>query len=640
MLFIVQDKSGSMNQPANPSCTNCPTKWTDAKNAVTQLVGQFSNRFRFGLALYPRDSATFNCTTGSVVSTVPATASQVQAAYNAATPGGGTSTAASLTAVRNHLQSLNLDEPAYVLLITDGLPNCNLGLNPNSCTASTPGCENNSCGLGAKDCLDNVATAAAAAALKNAGHKVYVVGFGSQATSANNLAVLNSVAAAGGTGSAYSANDQASLTAALNAIGYNASTCCKDACTAGTSFCTASGGVQTCKVDQAIGCTTWTTSPCAARSWCANGSCVACNDECTLGARVCNGSAAETCVVGPNGCTRWNVVDTCAFGETCSGGSCQTCTGCQPGETRCNGQHVEVCEQNPTTGCSAWKTNECTTGSVCATGSCRVCNNTCTQGAARCTGNVPETCVQDASGCTQWQAGPACSGFCSGGACGTCGNSCSVGDTRCNGSSIESCTTDVNGCSVWSTKLTCANDNFCKDGRCGSCHTTCEPGSRRCSASGIEQCQVDPYGCTTWAPLSTCGVDQSCVGGNCVEAGAEACEDRCTPGERTCTGEGGPLACEVGPAGCAVWVSQKACGLGEVCAEGVCGATCFPHDAFSCAENEECVDKGGTLLCLPVGSGGNRIVAGGCGCGATEPGALALLAFGTLALLGRRRRAR
>lgn len=630
VLFIVQDKSGSMNQVPDPACTTCPTKWASSKSAVGQLTQKFQGAFRFGVQLYPQASTTFNCTTGTTVMPVPSTGTQIDTAYANAVPGGGTPTAASLDAARSYLTSLNLTEPAYVLLITDGLPNCNLSLDASTCTATTPGCENNSCGLGSKDCLDDQQTIQAAAALKNAGFKVYVVGFGTQVTSGNNKTVLDQIAQAGGTVTSYSANNQAALDSALSQVGYNAATCCNDVCTQGAAVCTSTGEREVCQMDTALGCTNWVKETCPNRSSCQGGVCTPCSDQCTLGAMACQGASAQQCVTGPYGCTVWTEVDTCTFGEVCQSGACNTCQTCQAGATRCNGQNSETCVQDATTGCTSWTTTTCTQGSACSAGQCKVCNTTCTAGAQRCAGRTPESCVADAYGCTSWQPQAMCADFCSGGACGTCGTTCAIGDTRCNGSTVESCTTDPHGCNTWVPTQTCADGEYCTGQSCSACPTTCTPGARQCSGAGIQECQVAATGCTEWAAVQTCGVDEGCLDGVCVEA----CKNACADGERSCSAAGDPLFCKLAPSGCTVWVAESACALGQVCSAGTCQKACDPSDAFSCAPEEACEDQGGQMVCMP---GHPQKVKPGCGCASTDAAGLALIALLAFAALPRRR---
>ena len=273
VLFVVQDKSGSMNFDPNgqtPTAAS-PSKWSSAQSVVPALATQFTNRFRFGAMMYPAETSQFNCTTGVVKTQVSDDASAIGRSYTAALAGGGTSTAASLTAAKAYLLGLRLTTPAYVLLITDGLPNCNESLNVNTCTATTPGCENNKCDLGAKDCLDNQAATSAAAALFASNIRVFVVGFDPSLTTGNNLSVLNAIASAGGTTRAYTATNKAQLAAALNLIALNTATCCKDACTANARQCGADGTAQHCEFDAAIGCTVWASQTCESGKTCASG---------------------------------------------------------------------------------------------------------------------------------------------------------------------------------------------------------------------------------------------------------------------------------------------------------------------------------------------------------------------------------
>ena len=342
VLFIVQDKSGSMAAVPDPvNAPTAPSKWSAARTVVPQVAAQFANRFRFGVMMYPQQSTTFSCTTGTTVSAVPSTAADVNNIYLSSAAGGGTPTATSLVAAKSYLLGLGLTAPTHVLLITDGLPNCNLSNNAATCQTTTAGCLNTStctgsscCGLGAKDCLDSSATVQAAAALKNAGIKVYVVGFGASVTSANDKTVLDAIASAGGTGSAYAANSSAALTAALNTIASSTATCCLNACSQGAAVCTAQGQAQSCQLDAATGCTNWTTTSCPAMSACVGGACQACTNACTAGALRCSGSAAQSCQVQSNGCTAWATTKNCGYGAVCGSGQCSSCQACAMGAAR------------------------------------------------------------------------------------------------------------------------------------------------------------------------------------------------------------------------------------------------------------------------------------------------------------------
>jgi MYXO-CTERM domain-containing protein len=636
VLFVVQDKSGSMAKAPDGSTATAgnPSKWSIAQQVVPSLATSFSNRFRFGAAMYPRDTTTFNCSTGTVVTPIADTTSGITSAYNAAIPGGGTPTAASLQAVRAYLQGQSLSTPAYVLLITDGLPNCNTALDANSCSPTTPGCgptpAASSCALGSKDCLDSNATVTAAQQLRAAGIKVFVVGFDTTLTAGNNKAVLDAIASAGGTGSAYVASNQSQLQSTLNTIAVNTATCCRDVCNAGAAQCNGAGGRQVCQLDNSIGCTTWVTQQCAAGSTCSAGSCQACTNTCTAGAVRCANGNAEQCVANAQGCTSWTVAETCGYGETCAAGQCNSCQGCTMGASRCTANGVETCEWNVLSGCTQWKAGTCANGSTCQNGSCESCNTTCTAGAKRCANKTVETCVANAAGCTSWQAGQTCTDFCSGGACGTCGTSCTAGQTRCQGAGVETCLIDANSCPAWGPQQQCAANSFCQNGTCAQCATTCTQGAKRCGANGVtEVCALNTMGCTEWQQSGQCdlGAGERCDTGVCIPP----CQNVCTPGAGQCS-NGRPQSCAQGPSGCFVWRDETACGSDQQCVAGKCRGLCSPDEFEMCPAGEICTGVTEGRFCFPIdmdggvgggtggGSGGGNGAGGGSGSGSADAG--------------------
>lgn len=626
VLFIVQDKSGSMagNPQGGASSAANPSKWSIASQVVPQMASQFANRFRYGVMMYPGASTSFACTTGSVVQPVPGSAAQVAAAYAGSGPGGGTPTAATLNAARSYLQTLGSSAPRHVLLITDGLPNCNLGLNPASCATTTGGCLNTNtcsgascCGLGAKDCLDDQGTVAAAAALFALGIKTYVVGFDAALTGGNNKAVLDAVAAAGGTTSAYVASNQAALTSALNQIAQTTSTCCQNACTQGANRCAANGQREECRLDATTQCTNWVGTTCPPMSACTGGSCVACTNQCTLGASQCSSGTERTCVTGAGGCTVWQTVKSCGYGEVCNGTTCGTCQGCSIGASRCTATGVEECQWSVLSGCTQWAARACPSGSVCTSGSCTSCNSTCTAGSTRCTGRNVETCVANAMGCTSWSFSQTCSTFCSGGACGVCGTSCTPGATRCNGNGVETCGTDVNSCPVWGPAQACPANNTCVGGNCVTCATTCTEGAIRCAANGaVETCRLQATGCRAWVTTAQCdlGGGERCDMGTCIPP----CQNACTGGARQCTTKN-VQRCEVGPTGCTIWRDEPNCTAGTTCVAGDCFYPCGTDELETCAPaNTICTGLPQGKFCLPNTSG-----AGGGGAGARGGGSAA-----------------
>ncbi len=669
ILFVIQDKSGSMAGPPDPyGDPNAPSKWSSAAATVPPLVTEFSDRFRFGLMMFPGESTTFNCNTGTLQTAVPSTPAQVQNAYDANAPGGGTPTAVSLNAARSYLNGISTPAPKYVLLITDGLPNCDLSLNPATCETTTAGCPNTStcsgsscCGLGAKDCLDDNATANAAAALYAQGITVFVVGFGADVSNANDQAVLDNIAAAGGSGSSYVVNDQASLASTLGSIAASTATCCTDACSVGASSCTSSSQQQRCAVDAQSGCATWQVTNCPAMSACTGGACTSCSNQCTAGATQCSGSNAQTCQQTSSGCTQWVTTESCGYGATCSNGICNSCQGCTIGASQCTTGGAAQCQWDVLSGCTQWVTQPCANGSRCANGACAACNGTCTAGSKGCSGDTTESCVSDASGCTSWQPGQTCSNFCSGGACGVCGTSCQVGAKQCNGNGIETCVTDANGCTTWTTSATCDANEFCSAGECGTCATTCTSGTYQCGATGgIEECRVQGNGCNDWVAIASCQAGDQCSNGTCLPP----CSDGCTLGATQCSG-GAPSVCQTAATGCAAWKTQPACAASDTCIDGVCRQDCDNGEIDLCPTGFACTGLPQARVCLPAApldssggtdagttsmnppsgtattpmrTDGSQVDVSGAACGCSEDSATGPALFLLLGIFGWRRR--
>ena len=122
-------------------------------------------------------------------------------------PGGGTPTADSLRFLATYPPLVDNPEgrAQFVLLLTDGLPNCN-GTNPNSCTSGAPAGAQCRCTLAActaasycvQGCLDKDNSATAIVELQKKKIKTIVIGFGADTTSGDGPDTLNAMAEAGG----------------------------------------------------------------------------------------------------------------------------------------------------------------------------------------------------------------------------------------------------------------------------------------------------------------------------------------------------------------------------------------------------------------------------------------------------------
>ena len=220
-ILLVVDKSGSMDDEA----VGYPgTKWSGAVSALSDVVTALDDAIEFGLMLYPSGDADNNvCREGDVrVDVGTSRGADIVSVLAAAAPGGGTPTAATLRSALAALSPSAQDKPTAIILATDGGPNCNPGLNPQSCRCVDPaGCDDS------RNCLDDAHSIAAAQELTSQGIPVFVVGIpGSE----NFTDVLNGLSDAGGTSRAgaqgyYQANDSTALASAVEDIAVRVGSC-------------------------------------------------------------------------------------------------------------------------------------------------------------------------------------------------------------------------------------------------------------------------------------------------------------------------------------------------------------------------------------------------------------------------------
>lgn len=199
-LLIVLDRSGSMSGPIPSFPPTFTPKWTIMRDAVNAVVTQRQNNIRFGLSEFPTDD---DCAVaGAAAVRVPidlGQAPEVAQYFMVRSPNGNTPAAAGLQAALAHYNSIPVNPAGrYVLFATDGEPNCDVD-------AATAG----------------AATVAAVNALRSAGIRTYVLGFGgafATGTVLNDAALAGGVPRAGGPPHYYAANNAAELDAALQAI--------------------------------------------------------------------------------------------------------------------------------------------------------------------------------------------------------------------------------------------------------------------------------------------------------------------------------------------------------------------------------------------------------------------------------------
>jgi hypothetical protein len=235
-VMLLMDTSGSMLlpiDPGSPACTpgcgsagapcaaGCATRISEVKTSIEGFLQTSVTTARVGLTTFPADSSCSPPTSERVElppqspddvsqeALLASRAQQARAAVQAVQPMGGTPTAAALRFVGG-LPGLTNDQDLrddYVVLLTDGLPNCNdahpaqlCGGSPTAAQEAACACTVSSCSgaLCSRGCLDGDATLAAVKALKARGIRTIVVGFGADVVTGDAPRVLTELANAGG----------------------------------------------------------------------------------------------------------------------------------------------------------------------------------------------------------------------------------------------------------------------------------------------------------------------------------------------------------------------------------------------------------------------------------------------------------
>jgi hypothetical protein len=215
-VLLLQDKSGSMsNNDLDMSCTGgcgANSKWAELTTAVTNVLGATDGKVNWGLK-YFSDNALCDASMPPAVPIAAMNGTAVVTSLAANAPGGNTPTRDAITYGMMYLQTLTDTNPKFLLLATDGLPNCPAGCA--SMTKPTTACtmtDNPS---------EDAAAAAAVMMAATQGIKTFVVGIGdvsSALNTLNQLAIEGGEAQTGGATSYYAATDEAALEAALTAI--------------------------------------------------------------------------------------------------------------------------------------------------------------------------------------------------------------------------------------------------------------------------------------------------------------------------------------------------------------------------------------------------------------------------------------
>lgn len=210
-MLIVLDRSSSMRDDG---------LWEPMGRALIDVTSKMSQKINFGLLVFPAlhcNMLVNQCAAPSNVRVQigdPGAAAKIAADVSSAGgvgTCGGTPTAAALSTASKYLNALSDGNRRFVLLATDGAPNCNTSLSCFSCktTELAPIC------MFGRQCLDDRGTVAAAQSLADSEYPVYVLGMGGHAPWAG---VMNSIASAGGTRTYYPVDDTGQLLDTLESI--------------------------------------------------------------------------------------------------------------------------------------------------------------------------------------------------------------------------------------------------------------------------------------------------------------------------------------------------------------------------------------------------------------------------------------
>jgi von Willebrand factor type A domain len=221
-VMLLIDTSGSMANPIVAGCTGteCATRMSELKSGISSWLQAKSSSVRVGLATFPdAPSGPVQCGTTSPPSvgfpaptnsdegtqeSLARQAERVKSVLSMKIPRGGTPTASALLQMMPSFGPIPRER--FVVLVTDGVPNCNPENVNNVCVQPNDQCQcttfGNPLGCGMPSlcslgCLDATASLGAVAALANAGIKTIVVSFGPDLTGPVASTLFDSMARAG-----------------------------------------------------------------------------------------------------------------------------------------------------------------------------------------------------------------------------------------------------------------------------------------------------------------------------------------------------------------------------------------------------------------------------------------------------------
>jgi hypothetical protein len=174
-LMLILDRSGSMNEPAAPG--SLTTKWVDVTSALDEAMMKTDQVIQWGMKVFPTDQLTCNVADGVEVPGAPMNYASVRGQIMKSTPDGdGTPTTLAIQKAVAYLAAHPSANPRYLVVATDGQPNCRAGGGRSGAT-------------------DEAGAVMAVAGALQAGLKTFVIGV---ATGPGAETVLSDMARAGG----------------------------------------------------------------------------------------------------------------------------------------------------------------------------------------------------------------------------------------------------------------------------------------------------------------------------------------------------------------------------------------------------------------------------------------------------------
>jgi hypothetical protein len=175
-ILLVLDRSGSMRMPA--AAGGLTSKWMDVTGALNEVLMATDASVLWGLKMFPNGTASCTVDDGALVAPGAGNFAALSAAIGMTTPeGNGTPTAVAVRKATAYMQTRTTPNPKYLVLATDGEPNCGGG---------------GIFGTGTADNMNAIQAVRDAAA---AGFPTFVVGIAAGAAADG---VLNDMATAGG----------------------------------------------------------------------------------------------------------------------------------------------------------------------------------------------------------------------------------------------------------------------------------------------------------------------------------------------------------------------------------------------------------------------------------------------------------